>query len=511
MSVPKLKPDKPLQNAEMSQDLHESDSAENLQTAESLRVSSFRPFLIAAAWVAVSFIWGSTWLFTKIALHDLPPFMIAGLRTFFSAVLLTLYVAYRRVPLPRERGDWLIIAVTGFLLFSVNYGLAFWGLNHISSGLAAVLGATLPIFGFLLAHRFLPDERLSPLKILGVGMGVVGVLLIFSHQLEAKTSLFLWGATAILVSAFSVALATVLIKAHGKNLDRATLIAGQMWFGVIPLFIIGYFTEPSPLSLNWNVKSVLVLCYLTLVGSIFALVLFYWLIKQIDATKTMTIYLAVPLIAVISGMLVLGETLTWRIFIGGVAILTGVGLIVMIKKELPVGKMMKVENCILSDLETILLLYESARQLQRRLKMVEWHIFEIPFIEFGINEKRQWKLINNDGTILCIWTITFEDKDIWEEKEKGDAIYIHRIATNPDFRGNKYIIDIVAWAKNYASALGRKYIRLDTLGNNVKLIEHYTQFGFDFLGVFHLKNTTNLPKHYHSESSCLLFEIALTE
>ena len=171
---------------------------------------------------------------------------------------------------------------------------------------------------------------------------------------------------------------------------------------------------------------------------------------------------------------------------------------------------MQIDNCVIDDINTILSLYESARSLQTEKGMVVWPLFEKAFIEKEIKEQRQWKLIV-DNTIACNWAITFEDKEIWEEKEKGDAIYIHRIATNPAFRGNRYIDQIVEWAKEYALQEGKQYVRLDTLGNNTKLIEHYTSAGFQFLGMFELTDTSGLPGHYQTERNCCLFEIKLIE
>ncbi|HEY2720874.1 MAG TPA: GNAT family N-acetyltransferase, partial [Chitinophagaceae bacterium] len=122
---------------------------------------------------------------------------------------------------------------------------------------------------------------------------------------------------------------------------------------------------------------------------------------------------------------------------------------------------------------------------------------------------RQWKLITR-GQIACVWAVTFNDKEIWEEKEKNDAIYLHRIAVNPSFRGSRFIDVIVGWAKAYALGLEKKYVRLDTLGQNTGLIKHYSSAGFTFLGMFQLKNVDSLPEHYHRErNSCLLFEIAI--
>jgi len=110
--------------------------------------------------------------------------------------------------------------------------------------------------------------------------------------------------------------------------------------------------------------------------------------------------------------------------------------------------------------------------------------------------------------IACVWATTFSDKQIWEERNKDAVVYIHRIATNPVFRGKNFVSTITGWAKQYAKDHNKNFVRLDTLGHNVKLIEHYTKAGFNFLGMFDLKNTRGLPAHYHNTPVCL-FEIKL--
>lgn len=167
---------------------------------------------------------------------------------------------------------------------------------------------------------------------------------------------------------------------------------------------------------------------------------------------------------------------------------------------------MKIENCTIEDAETILSLYQWARELQMEKKMVVWPFFERAFIEKEITEQRQWKLMIDDR-IACNWAITFSDLEIWGEKDKNDSIFIHRIATDPRMRGNRYIDKIVAWAKKYARQQEKDFIRLDTLGNNTRLIEHYTSAGFEFLGITRLADTTNLPGHYQQEPDCCRFEM----
>lgn len=169
---------------------------------------------------------------------------------------------------------------------------------------------------------------------------------------------------------------------------------------------------------------------------------------------------------------------------------------------------MEIKNCLLSDANEILSLYEAARNLQTQKKMVIWPTFEKSFIEKEIQEKRQWKIIV-DNVIVCNWAVTFEDREIWGQKDKNDGIYIHRICNNPMYRGNRYIDTIVEWSRKYAAKIGKQFVRLDTLGNNTKLIEHYTSAEFEFLGMLKLTDTANLPSHYQNEPNCCLFEIDL--
>ncbi|HRH51566.1 MAG TPA: GNAT family N-acetyltransferase [Panacibacter sp.] len=169
---------------------------------------------------------------------------------------------------------------------------------------------------------------------------------------------------------------------------------------------------------------------------------------------------------------------------------------------------MKIENCTAEDIEEIFRLYAIASVYQKaKQTVVVWPQFERKLVATEITENRQWKLII-DNAIACNWATTFSDEQIWEERNADAAIYIHRIATNPDFRGKNFVSIIVEWAIEYAKTMNKDFVRLDTLGNNIRLIEHYTNAGFNFLGMFDLKNTEGLPDHYHNVPACL-FEIRL--
>ncbi|MBK9985335.1 MAG: GNAT family N-acetyltransferase [Saprospiraceae bacterium] len=168
----------------------------------------------------------------------------------------------------------------------------------------------------------------------------------------------------------------------------------------------------------------------------------------------------------------------------------------------------KIEVSTFDDIDEIFRLYRIASDYQRAKKtVVVWPEFDRSLVKKEIKEGRQWKIVIDDQ-IACIWAITFSDPDIWEEKNDDPAMYIHRIATNPDFRGMNFVSLIVQWAIGYAKHKEKKFLRLDTLGHNVKLIEYYTNAGFTFLGMFDLKDTSALPSHYHDTPSCL-FEMKL--
>jgi drug/metabolite transporter (DMT)-like permease len=258
----------------------------------------------------------------------LPPFTFAGIRFVVAATILLIIIIIRRRPLPRDGRDWALIAGTGILAFGMNYGLLFWGEQRTSSGLAAILQTIIPVFGLILAHIHLPEERITWPKLIGVALGIAGVAFIFSNQMETGGPSAFQGSLAIVVGAFGAAYSNVLIKSRGGHLDSAVIAGGQMICGLVPLLIIGIIFEGNPLRLHWTLLAVISLFYLAIVGSVVAFLLYYWLVKHMEVTKTMLIALFTPLLAVSLGMLVRGEELTWRIALGGACIMAGIGVIV---------------------------------------------------------------------------------------------------------------------------------------------------------------------------------------
>ena len=291
-------------------------------------VSVAGKWLPLIAWLSLCLIWGSTWLAIKVGLRDLPPITFAGIRFAIAGVLLVGLIAAMRLPLPATPADWRLLVWTGFLNITANYALVFWGEQYLASGLAALLNATIPLFGLPLAHRYVAGERLTVGKIAGVLLGVAGVAVVCSAELGGNGAHAFWASIAIIVASLAGAQGSVLVKARGGHIEPAILAGVQMVTGCLPLLAAGVLLEGSPLGYHWTVRAVLALVYLAVVGSVVAFLLYYWLIRHTQVTRVMLIPLVTPLIAVLLGVGALGESIGWGTALGGSAILFGVGLVV---------------------------------------------------------------------------------------------------------------------------------------------------------------------------------------
>ena len=166
---------------------------------------------------------------------------------------------------------------------------------------------------------------------------------------------------------------------------------------------------------------------------------------------------------------------------------------------------MQIINSTLADIPVMLELYDIAREYQKEKSNRHWLTFDPVLLKKEIEEHRQWKIVEED-TITCIFLTAYEDPFIWGEKNNDPSIYLHRIVTNPLYRGNNYVMKIIEWAKWHAGEMGKKFIRVDTWGDNPKLIDYYIKCGFNFWGIITPEATDKLPEHY-SCISLSLFEI----
>lgn len=290
---------------------------------------------VAAAYIALCIVWSSTWLAIKLGLRDLPPISFVALR-FVVAILVLLALSIGRVRLsPTERGDYLLLGLTGLLMFGLNYPLLFWGEKYVASGLAAVLQATIPIFGMLFAHWLLPDEPLRWQRLAGALLALVGVALICGRLLDRGGILAFWGGLGIVFGAATAAFSNVLLKRRAFELAPAMIAAWQMIFGTVPLLVLGLAVEGSPHRFHWSGMSIFCLLYLAIVGSALAFLLLYWLLPRMTVTNLQTISLITPPGAVALGWFFGEERFSVASLFGAGLVLIGVWTIFRRIKDRP--------------------------------------------------------------------------------------------------------------------------------------------------------------------------------
>jgi drug/metabolite transporter (DMT)-like permease len=282
---------------------------------------------VPTAWLTLCLVWSSTWLVIKIGLRDLPPISYAGIR-FLIAIIVLLAVSSGRVRLlPHRALDYAVLAFTGVLMFAVNYGLLFWGELHVSSGLAAVLQATIPIFGMWFAHLMLPDEPLRLHKLAGAVLALGGVTIICGRLLGFNGIMAFWAGLGIVFGAAGAAFSNVLLKVRRIQLAPAMIAAWQMIFGATPLLFVGFLVEGSPLRFHWSARSIFCLFYLAVIGSALTFLLLYWLLPRMTVARLQAISLITPPGAVALGWAIGGERFSLWSLLGACFVLAGVWMI----------------------------------------------------------------------------------------------------------------------------------------------------------------------------------------
>jgi drug/metabolite transporter (DMT)-like permease len=282
---------------------------------------------IPAAWLTLCIVWSSTWLAIKVGLRDLPVFSFVAIRFVIAiAVLIAVSLGRTRL-LPQKRADYLTLAITGVLMFALNYTLVFWGELYVSSGLAAVLQTTILIFGMLFAHWILPDEPLRFQKLAGALLAIGGVALICGRLLDFGGVWAFWGGVGISIGGAAAAFSNVLLKKRAITLAPAMLAAWQMIFGTIPMLILGAIIDGNPMRFHWTPMSIFCLLYLAIVGSSFTFLLLYWLLPRMTVTNLQTISLITPPGAVMLGWALGGEKFPLWSLVGAAVVLAGMWMI----------------------------------------------------------------------------------------------------------------------------------------------------------------------------------------
>jgi drug/metabolite transporter (DMT)-like permease len=279
------------------------------------------------AFLLLGSIWGSSFLWIKIALAELEPFTLVGYRLLFGAVGMALVLLVRRPALPKERRTWLLLALMGVTNTALPFVLISWGEIVIDSAVASILNSTTPLFTLIIAHYFLSDERMDLARALGLLLGFAGILLLFSRDvgLEGFRSGLL-GQAAVLAAALSYAGSSVFARRAFR--DVPLLIQASIpLFSADLLIWVGAIALESPVNIPALPITWVALAWLGLLGSCIAYLLYFYLINNVGSTRSTLVTYMFPVIGVVLGVLFLDERLDLRLIIGALMVVAGIGVV----------------------------------------------------------------------------------------------------------------------------------------------------------------------------------------
>jgi drug/metabolite transporter (DMT)-like permease len=279
----------------------------------------------------LSLIWGSSFMFIKVADRQLDPSTLILGRIALAALTLAVVVA-ATIGLHEAVGElrrhWRALVVVGLLNTAVPFWLLSWGETRIDSGTASIIQASVPIFTVLLAFGFFHDQRVTGSRLVGVGVGFVGVALLVGAQPQGK----ILGALAVVGMAVCYAAGGLLIRRY-LSTTRPPLVAfGTSAVAAVAVLPAGVVQAPSALP-DW--KTIGSVVFLGIVGTAFAYLLFFTIIAGAGASYASFVTYLVPPVALAYGAVFLGESVGSIAIVGLVLILGGVALGTAVSRRRP--------------------------------------------------------------------------------------------------------------------------------------------------------------------------------
>ena len=294
--------------------------------------------------IALSLLWGGSFLFNGILVRELPPFTIVAARVALAAVALWTIVRLSGHAVPKSREVWLAFLGMGVLNNIIPFSLIVWGQTHIASGLASILNATTPLFAVIAAHLLTQDEKMTGGRLVGVLVGFAGVAMMIGPSVLSDLGTNALAQLAVLGGAVSYSIGGIFGRRfHRMGLPPLLPAAGQVTASAllmvpVALIVDRPWTLAMPSGEAWAA-----LFGLAFLATALAYVIFFRILATAGATNLMLVTFLIPVSAILLGALVLGEVLAPKHFAGMVLIAVGLAAIdgrllrFFMEKHRPVG------------------------------------------------------------------------------------------------------------------------------------------------------------------------------
>jgi drug/metabolite transporter (DMT)-like permease len=282
------------------------------------------PEAIVAAFLLLATLWGTSFVAIEAGLHYFPPLLFAGVRYVVAGAVVLGYAAVAADRwLPRDRDEWLGVAVAGTFVIAAYHGFLYLGEVRISGAVAAVVVSLAPVLTAVFAAALLPNERLGPVEIGGFALGIVGVVVIADPTAAGLGSAAVVGVALAFVATVAFSLGAVLLRPLRTDLPVAALQGWAMVIGAGQLLVAAVAIGESPAAIVWNQTAIASLAYLTLLSGVVAFLLYFALLDAVGPSQLHLVGYAEPVVAAVGSWALLGHLVDAEALIGFVAILAG--------------------------------------------------------------------------------------------------------------------------------------------------------------------------------------------
>lgn len=275
--------------------------------------------------IALGFMWGSSYLFIKLAVDDFGTFTLVALRLTVGAALLWVVVRIARQPLPRDRRIYGHLLVMAIINITIPFLLITWAEQSVESSLAAILTSPVPLFAIVLSAVFLPDEPIRLNGLIGLFVGFIGVVVIVSRGLTGEGA-SIAGELALLGATVSYACGAVYSRRNVRGLPPMIPAVFQVTFAAIITGVIAITLE-QPWTATPDGEAIFAILWLGILGSGLAYLAVFRLFAHWGATRTTMVAYLIPVFGIALGFVVLQEPLDARIIFGTALVVTGIGLV----------------------------------------------------------------------------------------------------------------------------------------------------------------------------------------
>jgi len=294
--------------------------------------SSKNTFFILLAFFSIYVIWGSTYLLNKIAVTELPPFMLAAMRFITAGVLIFIIAKLMGKPLAITKKQLINTAIAGFLFLTFGNGIVVWALKYVDSGFAALEISAQPLVVLILMRVF-QGKKIQAMSVLGVILGIIGIYLLVSQNEVVSKEGSILGMIMIFVCMVSWATGSLFVGKADLPSNYFVNTGYQMIAGGIMLVVLSLlFGEAWSLPNVWSEKVQWSMVLLIVFGSIVAFTSFNFLLKRVSPEKVATSTYVNPIIALVLGWYFLNEVITTQSIVAAIVLLTGVYFINTKKK-----------------------------------------------------------------------------------------------------------------------------------------------------------------------------------